>query len=106
MEHKRRAELIKELAAERCRDEPIEAVEGEDALATAKRVNVKYMNILWFRGLPYYKFVAVNGQKGYAYDLEKGMYATRTEMWAAFEADRELQRELRAIDEAHEDHDA
>ena len=106
MEHKRRAELIEELNAERKPDEPIEVLEGEDAMTTAKRVNIKYMNILRYRGLPYYKFVAVNDKKGYAYDLDKGMYATRAEMWEAFQEDRELQQELATIEEAHADHHA
>ena len=83
--------------------EPIEALPNEDALTTAKRVNVKYMNLLRYRGVPYFKFVAVNNKKGYAYDLNKGMYPTREAMWEAFESDRDRQRDLDTIEEAHAD---
>jgi hypothetical protein len=45
-----------------------------------KRVNVKSMTMGSHLGVPYYKFEAVNGKKGYSYDMNKGMYPTMTAM--------------------------
>ncbi len=72
---------------------PIEALPNEDALQTAKRVNIKDMVIRSYRGMPYYKFTAVNDKRGYAYDLNKGMHPTLSAMMDAFQSDRALQKE-------------
>ena len=45
-----------------------------------KKVNVKAVSVLFYRGIPYYRFEAVNGKKGYSYDIDKGMYPTLTTM--------------------------
>ena len=68
-----------------------------------KRVNVKSVSVGFYRSIPYYRITAVNDKKGYAYDLNKGMYPTLTAMLDAFEADRDLQRDLDTVEEAHAD---
>ncbi len=68
-----------------------------------KRVNVKSMTVRNFQGTPYYRFEAVNGKKGYAYDLNKGMYPTLGEMMDALVADRAAVRaELEALENGEE----
>ena len=52
------------------------------------KVNVKHLTIGNYRGIPYYKIVAVNGTKGYAWDLNKEMYPTREKMLDAYLEDR------------------
>ena len=84
-------------------DKSIEVLPGESAGETIKRVNIKFFNVLRYRAIPYYKFVAVNDKKGYAYDIDKGMYPTRSAMLDAWEVDKELQKELAIIEEAHAD---
>lgn len=79
----------------------IEALPGEDAVETAQRVNIKSMSQLWYRAIPYFKFVAVNGSQGYSYDLDKPMHPTRSAMLIAREADRESQKQLETIEGAH-----
>ena len=51
---------------------------------TVSRVNVKHLTIGRYRGIPYYKIVAVNGTKGYAWDLNKEMYPTQEAMLDAY----------------------
>ena len=53
-----------------------------------RRVNIKTLTIGKYRSIPYYKIVAVNGDKGYAWDLNKKMYPTRALMLDAYLEDR------------------
>ena len=45
-----------------------------------KRVNIKEVRIGFYKGVPHFKIIAVNGDKAYAYNLEEGVYPTLTAM--------------------------
>ncbi len=59
-------------------------MEGREAFPPVRRVNAKTLTVGFYRGIPYYKIVAVDGSKGYAWDLNKLMYPSRTEMLDAY----------------------
>ena len=45
-----------------------------------KRVNIKEVRMGFYKGVPHFKIIAVNGDRAYSYNLDKGVYPTLTAM--------------------------